>query len=296
MKIALLGTGIMGAPIARNLKRAGHQVHVWNRTRGKADVLLKDGITVAASSIEAATGADCVLLMLSTGAVCDEVLFGTSPEPGVVSRIKPGGVVLVMSSIPVDSAQKQARRLEALGIRYVDAPVSGGELGAINATLSIMAGGSDDDIQRLRSVFAALGRLTHVGPVGSGQLAKLANQLIVGVTIGAVAEALLMSEAGGANAAAVREALLGGFADSTILKQHGERMLSRHFVPGARAEVQLKDLRTGLAQAAEYGCDLPFLSLAERLFSQMCASERAFLDHSALFLELRERCTWRSQA
>jgi 2-hydroxy-3-oxopropionate reductase len=195
-----------------------------------------------------------------------------------------------MSSIPVDTARREAERLAPLGISYVDAPVSGGERGAIAASLSIMAGGNDADIERLRSVFKALGRLTHVGPVGSGQLAKLANQLIVGVTIGAVAEALLLAEAGGANPAAVREALLGGFADSTILKQHGERMLQRNFAPGARAEVQLKDLRTGLAQAGACGCDLPFLSLAERLYQHMCQGERSGLDHSALYLEIRDRC------
>ena len=290
LKIALLGTGIMGAPMARNLKRFGHDVTVWNRTYVKAEALGGEDLVVSESAGGAVAGAECVLLMLSTGAVCDEVLFGTPDVPGVVSSMVPGSIVVVMSSIPVETAQRQARRLGTLGVRYVDAPVSGGERGAIAATLSIMAGGSDEDVAQLRPVFAALGRVTHVGPAGSGQLSKLANQLIVGVTIGAVAEALLLAEAGGANPAAVREVLLGGFADSTILKQHGERMISGHFAPGARAEVQLKDLRTGLAQATTSGCDLPFLALAESLFATMCSGERSALDHSALFLELRDRC------
>lgn len=290
MKIAFLGTGIMGAPMARNLKRAGHDVTVWNRTSDKAKVLAKDEIAVASSAVTAVVGADCVLLMLSTGSVCDEVLFGLGGEGGVADALAQGSIVSVMSSIPVQTARSQARRLAALGVGYVDAPVSGGERGAVAATLSIMAGGGDSEVNRLRPVFQALGRLTHVGPAGSGQLSKLANQLIVGVTIGAVSEALLLAEAGGANPVFVREALLGGFADSTILKQHGERMVTRNFVPGAYAEVQLKDLRTALSQATDCGCELPFLALAAQLYGGMCEGERSRLDHSALYLELRDRC------
>jgi len=294
MRIAFLGTGIMGAPMARNLACAGHEVVAWNRSPEKAESLRQDGIHLAATAEAAVTGADAVILMLSTGPVCDEVLFGDVMNPGVAGALRRGATVVVMSSIPVETARRQAGRLAALGIGYVDAPVSGGERGAIAATLSIMAGGAREQVEALRPVLEKLGRLTHVGPAGSGQLAKLANQLIVGVTIGAVAEALVLAEAGGADPAAVREALLGGFADSTILKQHGERMLGRSFTPGARAEVQLKDLRTGRAQAVAAGCDLPFLSLAEQLYERMCAGGRSGLDHSALFLELRDRCTPRA--
>jgi 2-hydroxy-3-oxopropionate reductase len=290
MRIAFLGTGIMGAPMARNLARAGHEVVAWNRSPDKAEALRQDGIPVAASAGAAVAGADAIILMLSTGPVCDEVLFGDGSSAGVAGGLRPGATVVVMSSIPVGTARCQAVRLGALGVGYLDAPVSGGERGAITATLSIMAGGSVGDIETMRPMLQAMGRLTHVGPQGSGQLAKLANQLIVGVTIGAIAEALVLAEAGGADPAAVREALLGGFADSTILKQHGERMLGRNFTPGARAEVQLKDLRTGRAQAEEAGCDLPFLALAEQLYERMCAGGRSGLDHSALYLELRDRC------
>jgi len=290
VKIAFLGTGIMGMPMARNLRRAGHAVTAWNRTPGKAEALAAEGIVVAGSSVAAVAGVDCALLMLSTGEVCDQVLFGGAGGPGIAGSLSPGSVVLVMSSIPVATARRQAEQLAALGVGYVDGPVSGGERGAIAATLSIMAGGSDADIERLRPVFQVLGRLSHVGPAGSGQLAKLANQLIVGVTIGAVAEALLLAEMGGANPVAVRAALLGGFADSTILQLHGERMIDGNFVPGARAEVQLKDLRTGLAQAVASGCDLPFLALAARLYEHMCQGPRSGLDHSALCLEIRDRC------
>ncbi|MBP7336717.1 NAD(P)-dependent oxidoreductase [Niveispirillum sp.] len=284
--IAFIGTGIMGAPMAANLARHGHEVRAWNRTRGKAEALAAQGVLVAGSAAEATQGADIAILMVSTGDVADAVLFGPG---GIVATLSPGAIVVVMSSIPVDTSRAQAARLAALGIDYVDAPVSGGERGAIAATLSIMAGGDGAVIERLRPIFAAMGRTTHVGPVGSGQLAKLANQLIVGVTIGAVAEALLLAEAGGADVVAVRDALIGGFADSTILRQHGERMIQGNFVPGGHAEVQLKDLRTGRAVADAAGITLPFQRLAERLYADMVADGRPLLDHSALYLTLKDR-------
>ncbi len=280
--IALFGTGIMGAPMARNLARAGHQVRAWNRSPEKARAIAGDNLQAVEDATAAAQGAEFAILMLTDGPACEALLF----EAGVAEALARGGIVLVMSSIPVPTMQGLAARLSALGLGCVDAPVSGGEKGAIDATLSIMAGGSDFDIACAMPVLEAMGRVTHVGPAGTGQLAKLANQLIVGVSIGAVAEALLLVRAGGGNPQAVHQALMGGFADSTIWRQHGARILEERFEPGARATVQAKDMRTILAQAQDSGLNLPFAALAGTLFGQMAVGPNADLDHSALYLEI----------
>ena len=272
--------------MAVNLVQAGYPVSVWNRSADKAAALENKGARVATSAAEAVEGARYVIFMLSTGPVVDEVLFGADSVEAALAK---DACVIVMSSIPVETARQQATRLAERGVTYIDAPVSGGEKGAIEATLTIMAGGEEAVLSAAKPILEALGRVTHVGPVGSGQLAKLSNQLIVGITIDAVAEALLLAEAGGADPAAVRDALLGGFADSTILQQHGERMLKRNFEPGGRAELQLKDLRTCSALAADLGLDLPVLRQVEDLYREMCESGRADLDHSALYLALRDR-------
>ncbi|ACL61643.1 NAD(P)-dependent oxidoreductase [Methylobacterium nodulans] len=284
--IGFLGTGIMGAPMARNLCKAGHAVQVWNRSPGKAAALAADGARIAADRRDAARDADAVICMVSSGPVCDELLLG--PE-GVIAAMRQGSVLAVMSSIPVETARRQAEIAAASGILYVDAPVSGGEAGAIAATLAIMTGGSPEAFGRIRPVLAAMGRPTHVGPAGSGQLAKLANQAIVASTIVTVAEAITFVERGGADPAKVREALLGGFADSTILKQHALRMIARDFTPGGPAKYQLKDTGTALAHAATLGLDLPVLSLVDRLFSDLIESGDGELDHSAIIRELWRR-------
>lgn len=283
MRIGVLGTGIMGAPMARNLAQAGHEVTVWNRTPAKAEALAGPGIAVAPHIADACEAAECLIVMVSNDETAEAVLFG--PD-AAAAALPSGAIVVMMSSIGVDTARAQAARLARAGIGYVDAPVSGGERGAIAGTLAIMVGGEAEAIAQVREALGALGRVTHVGPVGSGQLAKLANQAIVGITIGAVAEALIMAEAGGADPAGVREALLGGFADSTVLRQHGERMITDNFAPGAHATTQLKDLRNAAAFAEAAGCDLPFTSLAHTLFAAMCEGELAGCDHSALYLHL----------
>lgn len=281
--VAILGTGLMGLPMAANLARAGLRVSAWNRTIAKAEPLARLGVRLCATAAEAVTGAEVVLIMLSNGAVVDAALAD------IADALSPGTTVVVMSSIPVEAARAQAAALAARGIGYVDAPVSGGTRGAEAGTLVILAGGGAAEIDRLAPIFAPLGRVTRVGPVGSGQLAKLANQLIVGVTIGAVAEALILAEAGGADPAAVRAALLGGFADSTILRQHGARMVERDFAPGAHATTQLKDLTTVASLARSLKLDLPFATLAQHEFTAMCETARGALDHSALYLAIGER-------
>ncbi len=288
--IAFLGTGIMGLPMCGHLLQAGYPVQVWNRTRTKAQSLAESGASLCDYASEAVTGADIVIVMLSSGPVVTDVLFGKDRDnSSVAAALKPGSTVIVMSSIPVETSREHAVRLNNRRVNYVDAPVSGGEKGATEASLTIMAGGDINDIANVRDILSAMGRVTHVGPVGCGQLAKLANQTIVGITIDAVAEAFLLIEKGGGDLAAVHKALIGGFADSTILRQHGERMINRNFKPGATAETQLKDLRTSRELADNLGLDLPVLNLTESLYRDMCRHGRENLDHSALYLELADR-------
>jgi 2-hydroxy-3-oxopropionate reductase len=273
--IALLGTGIMGAPMTRNLAAAGFTMRVWNRTMAKAEAL-SDVATVCPTAAEAIMNADAVITMLENGAVVTEVLFGA------LSAAKAGTLFIDMSSIEPSVARDHADALESQGMRHLDAPVSGGEKGATDATLAIMAGGDAGDFADAKPLFAAMGHATHVGIHGAGQVAKLANQVIVGITIGAVSEALMLAQEGGCDPAAVREALMGGFATSKILDLHGQRMLDRNWVPGAPAAIQLKDMDNALAAAAEYGLKLPLTELAREAFADLAADPTlARNDHSA---------------
>ncbi|WP_336296562.1 NAD(P)-dependent oxidoreductase [Chromohalobacter moromii] len=284
--IGVIGTGLMGAPMVRRLAEAGHRVRAWNRTPDKAETLREHGIEVAHSANDTATDADFIIVMLSSGPVCDDVLLG---DDGVIAHMAPGAILVVMSSIPVETARGQAQAAETASVGYLDAPVSGGERGAIDGTLAIMVGGETDTYARARALFSHLGRDVHVGPAGSGQLAKLANQTIVANTIATVAEALLLAERGGADPGKVREALLGGFADSTILQVHGERMLKEDFGPGGPAKWQWKDTQTAQALADELSLELPVSRLVDGLFADMVAHGDGDLDHSALIRELRRR-------
>jgi 3-hydroxyisobutyrate dehydrogenase-like beta-hydroxyacid dehydrogenase len=282
VKIGFVGTGIMGGPMARNLGRAGFAVIAWNRSREKSDAL-GSSIRNVATAAEVAADADAVVCMLSSGPVCDEILLRTD---GVLAAMRPGSLLIVMSSIPVETAHRQARAAEGAGILYVDAPVSGGEKGAIEGTLAIMSGGTTRAFEAAMPALAAMGRPVHVGPAGAGQLAKLINQGIVATTLVAVAEAMTMAERGGADPLKVREALLGGFADSTILKQHAIRMVARDFAPGGPAKYQLKDTSTALTHAATLGLALPMLTLVDRLFEGMVSHGDGDLDHSAIIREI----------
>lgn len=283
--IALLGTGAMGFPMAQRLCQAGFTVHVWNRTASKAAPLQPLGAVLHPTAAEAAAQATHVISMLENGPVMRDVLF----EAGVAGAMAPGTLWIDMASIAPAEARAHAQALAAGGIRPLDAPVSGGTVGAEQGTLSIMVGGEPADFEAALPVFEPLGRATHVGPAGSGQLAKVANQMIVGTTIGAVAEALLLCAKGGADMARVRAALMGGFADSRILTLHGERMVQRDFAKRARMDVQLKDMHNAMCTAAELGCTLPIASLVEQLYAQAVDHGLADLDHSALFVELAQR-------
>jgi 3-hydroxyisobutyrate dehydrogenase-like beta-hydroxyacid dehydrogenase len=285
MNIAFLGIGLMGFPMARRLCEAGHTVHAWNRSPGKAERLIPFGATVHGEAADAAREAEIVITMLENGAAVQEVLF----KAGVAHAMKPGTVVVDMSSIKPSEARAQAEKLGGMGITHLDAPVSGGTIGAEAGTLAIMAGGKASTFERVRALFAALGRATHVGPSGAGQLAKLANQMIVGITIGAVAEALLLCEKGGADMAKVKEAISGGFADSRILQVHGQRMVERDFAPRGRMTVQLKDMRNALETAAGVGFEAPITGLLEQLYAAGIEHGLSDLDHAGLFVELARR-------
>jgi len=288
--VAFLGTGIMGRHMARRLAQAGFSVVAWNRTRDKAGPLAQFGVRVADAPSAACAEADIIIVMLSNGPVVEEVLFspdGAGRKP--VESLRPGSVLIVMSSIPVETCRDQAARLTSRDVHYIDAPVSGGEPGARDGTLAIMAGGDGKTIESLADIFSALGRVTHVGLVGAGQLSKLANQIIVGATMTAVAEALHFAACGGADPAAVRRALMGGFADSKILNIHGERMIARNFVPGGPAEYELKDLRTAQAFAAESGLHFTLLNYLVGMFGDMIGHFGNGLDVAGILQEVERR-------
>jgi len=283
--VAVLGIGMMGYPMAQRLCRAGHTVHAWNRTLAKAERLLADGALVHPTAADAVRAADVVICLLEDGRVVGDVLLADD----TLAAYRPGALVVDMSSIQPAEARAHAARLAERGVAHVDAPVSGGTVGAEAGTLAIMAGGSEADVARAAPVLAHLGRLTHVGASGSGQLAKLANQMIVGITIGAVAEALLLCEKGGADPAKVKAAIGGGFADSRILQVHGQRMVERDFAKRGSMAVQLKDMRNALATAAELGFDAPVTQLFEQLYAEANAHGLSENDQSALFVELARR-------
>ena len=285
MKIAFLGTGLMGGPMVKNLASAGYEITAWNRTSSKAEFLLQFGVDVKGLAADAVKNADVVVSMLSNGDASAQM----QGDKDLQISLSSNATWIEMGSIKPDESRLHSKKLAELGVNYLDAPVSGGTKGAENGTLAIMVGGQRSVFKKVKNVFAPMGRAVFVGPTGSGQLAKLANQAIVAITIGAVAEATLLLEEGGADVGAVRDALLGGFADSTILQQHGKRMSERNFDPGGPSRLQLKDLKNILAEAKALNVDLPFSIAAHNRFSRLVNSlNGSELDHSALFLELLE--------
>jgi len=287
-RLALLGCGLMGSPMSRRLLAAGHPLTVWNRTRAKAEALQGAGARVADTPAQAVAGADVVITMLEHGGTVHEVLFGLG-DAAAAHGLRAGSLVIDMSSILPEQAREHAALLSARAVTALDAPVSGGTVGAEAGTLAIMAGGAADAFERARPVLQVLGRPVHVGPAGSGQLCKLANQMIVGITIGAVAEALLLAERGGADPARVREALRGGFAESRVLEVHGQRMVDGDFAKRGSLAIQLKDLRNALHTSAGMGFDAPITTALTALYAQAADHGFAELDQSGLFCELQRR-------
>ena len=274
----------MGEPMCHNLLEAGLPLTVWNRSTEKTKRLAKRGAKAPDSPHVAVAGADVVITMLSDGPAVAELMF----ERGVADKISNGASRIDMGSIGADEAIEHAKRHAKQGVAYLDAPVSGGTRGAAAGELAIMAGGKEETFAAMQPVFAPLGQATHVGPSGCGQLAKLANQVIVAITIGAVSEAFILAGGGGADRAQVREALQGGFASSRILTEHGQRMVDRTFEPGGPAKFQVKDLRNALKAAEQLGLDLPITKLIHKLFDDMVNSGNADMDHSGLLTHLEE--------
>ncbi len=281
-RIGFIGLGIMGRPMALNLLHAGYSLVVHSRSHGPVDALVAEGAERGASPADVAARSDAVITMLPDTPDLEQVVRGPG---GFLESSRPGLLLIDMSTVDPIATRGIAEEMRARGVGMVDAPVSGGEQGAVGGTLSIMVGGAEADVARARPVLDVLGaKVVHIGEVGAGQVAKAANQLVVGATIEAVAEALALAMAAGVDPAKVREALLGGFASSRILEVHGQRMLDRSFSPGFRARLHLKDAGIARRSAAAYGVPTPALEAALAGFQQLVDSDRGDLDHSALFL------------
>lgn len=281
MQISFLGIGLMGDPMARRLLAAGHQVTVWNRTHAKAQALADAGALPVADLAQAVSGAQIVISMLEAGPTVQLVLQAVLPA------LPERALWIDMSSTQQAEALAFHTQLTSQGRRFIDAPVSGGVGGAAAGTLAIMAGGSADDFAEAEPVLAAMGRATLVGPAGSGQVAKLCNQLIVGATINIVAEAMLLAQAAGADPAAMRAAIRGGFAESKILEVHGQRMLERNFVAGGKVATQLKDQRNILAAAEAAGIVLPLTELVTARYLTL-SETMPHADHAAALIGLEQ--------
>lgn len=278
--IGFIGLGIMGKPMARNLMKAGYSVVVHSRGRAPVDELAKDGAQVATSPEEVAARSDVVITMLPDSPDVEQVYTG---EQGVFAGAKSGTLLIDMSTISPVVARKLAREAEPRGLDMVDAPVSGGEAGAVGATLSIMIGGKSPAVERAMPIFQKLGKsIVHVGDAGAGQVTKAANQIVVGITIAAVSEALVLAKKAGVDPVKVREVLLGGFAQSRILDVHGQKMLERNFKPGFRIRLHEKDLKIALATGSEYSVPLALTSLVDQMMLAMKATGAGDLDHCAL--------------
>ena len=280
-RVGFIGLGIMGKPMARHLLDAGFPLTVHSRSPAPVDELAEAGAARAASPAEVAASSDVVITMLPDTPDVELVLFGAE---GVATAAAAGSLVIDMSSIDPIPTRSFAERLAAQDVDMLDAPVSGGEKGAIDGALSIMVGGSPEAFERATPLFSAMGKnIVHVGPSGAGQIAKACNQLVVAATIEAVAEALVLAERAGVDAAKVREALLGGFAGSKILEVHGQRMLDRAFDPGFRARLHRKDARIVLDTAKEVGAPVPSFEAVARQLDELVETGGGELDHSALF-------------
>ena len=285
LKLGFVGLGIMGAPMASHLINAGHEVFIITRSKVPEGLACSSAVQCT-SPQEVASKADIIFMMVPDTPDVEKVLFG---DNGIASGLSKGKIVVDMSSISPISTKEFAKKINALGCDYLDAPVSGGELGAKNATLSIMVGGDEAVFDKVKPVFELMGKnINLVGGNGDGQTAKVANQIIVALNIEAVAEALLFASKAGADPAKVRQALMGGFASSKILEVHGERMVKRTFDPGFRIELHQKDLNLALNSARALGVSLPNTATAQELFNSCAAHGGKAWDHSAMVRALEK--------
>jgi 2-hydroxy-3-oxopropionate reductase len=279
-RVGFIGLGIMGMPMARNLMDSGYELTVHNRSPEKAEELGKEGAAVAATPRDVAENSDVVITMLPDSPQVREVVAG---EVGVLEGISEGALLIDMSTISPVVTEELAEALQEKGASMLDAPVSGGDVGAIEGTLSIMVGGHEADFQRAKPLFEAMGKtITHVGPAGAGQVTKAANQVVVALTIEAVSEALVLGSAGGVSAEKILEVLGGGLASNKVMEVKREKFLSHTFEPGFRSELHHKDLGIALAAGREYGVVLPATAIVDQLFEALMTRGRGGWDHSAL--------------
>ena len=279
--VGFVGLGLMGRPMATNLHAAGAEVVIHNRSRAVVDALEAQGLSPARSPREVAERAPVVVVMATDTPAVERIV---GADDGIANGIAPDGLVIDMGTTAVVATRELAASIEGRGAQYVDAPVSGGEVGAKAGTLTIMAGGSQPAVARAMPYFEVMGaRVSHVGDAGAGQIAKAANQVIVGLTIGAVAEGLALARRAGADPARVREALQGGFASSRILELHGQRMIDGAFTPGGKATTQRKDMQEALDLASSIGLELPATALSRDLYDRLIAAGGGGLDHSGLY-------------
>lgn len=280
MNIGFIGLGIMGAPMARRLHEAGHIVHVYGRRAISMQPLIERGCIGCGSPREIAERSEVIFVMVADTPDVEAVVLG---DFGVIEGAASGSVVIDMSSIAPLATQRIAAALAGRGVDMLDAPVSGGEIGAVEGTLSIMVGGKQTVFERMRPLFEVLGKnIVYVGDHGAGQVAKLCNQIVVAATIAAVGEAFLLADKAGVDAAKVRAALLGGFAGSRILDVHGMRMLEKNFKPGFKAELHKKDLKNAIDTARELGLALPATALVTQLMNALVGGGEGHLDSAAL--------------
>lgn len=284
--LGFIGLGIMGKPMAGHLVKAGHTVYVYDINPVPMQELAAKGAVECKSSKEVAEKSEIIIIMVPDTPDVEQVLFGPT---GVAEGVKKGSIVVDMSSISPIATKEFARKLAELGVEMLDAPVSGGQVGAENATLSIMVGGKVEIFEKVKPIFELMGKnIVHIGGHGDGQTCKVANQIVVALTIEAVSEALVFASKAGADPKKVRQALLGGFAQSRILDLHGERMINRSFKPGFRIQLHRKDLNLALQAARQLGVCLPSTAIAQELFNAVVAQEGDQLDHSAMVLALEK--------
>ena len=282
IKIGFIGTGLMGLPMAKNILKAGYNLKAFNRSKNKADPLKNHGAKISNTIKEVVSDSDFIITMLTDDTAIDAVMN----SPDFLESLKSGATVIDMSSVKPSTATKHGNNLKSKNINYLDAPVSGGTIGAEEASLAIMVGGEQDVFNRSSEILKTMGNPTLVGPVGSGQVSKLANQIIVGLTIGAVAEAVTLCEKAGADPVKMISALSGGWADSKILQTHGKRMIEKDFSPKGKTSTHLKDMNNILDCANNFNTHLPISNLVKEMYKTLVENDHGDKDHSSLYMEI----------
>jgi len=281
-KIGFIGIGLMGLPMSKNIVKAGYNLTVFNRSKNKAEPLKEFGAKISNTLKDAVDGSDIVITMLTDDTAVDEVMNNDD----FTKSLKSGAIVIDMSSVKPTTATKHGNNLKLKNINYLDAPVSGGTIGAEEASLAIMVGGEQNIFDDAFDILKKMGNPTLVGPIGSGQVSKLANQIIVGLTIGAVAEAVTLCEKAGADPNKMIKALSGGWADSKVLQTHGKRMINKDFTPKGRTSVHLKDMNNILECANNYNTHLPISNLVKEMYKSLVENGHGETDHSSLYKEI----------